>query len=126
MTDLVRFVHHVSFRVDELAPALDFYVGLLGCEPIERPSLGVPGAWLRLGDLQVHLIQVAADASTGSPPNTANPMACHVAFHVGDMDLLLERLRSAGLEPVHGHPDLPQCFVQDPSGNVIELTTAPR
>lgn len=121
-----QLVHHVSFRVDDVAAALEFYVRLLGCTPIDRPDLGVPGAWLQLGDLQVHLIQCPASAETGTPPAVANPMACHVAFQVDDIELLRARLRRAGIEPVHGHPDLPQCFVQDPSGNVIELTTAVR
>ena len=123
---MVHYVHHVSFRVDDVADALAFYVGLLGCQPIDRPTLGVPGAWLELGDVQVHLIQVPADATTGAPPSEANPMACHVAFHVDDIDRLRARLRQAGLHPVSGHPALPQCFVQDPSGNVIEFTAADR
>jgi hypothetical protein len=29
-------------------------------------ALGFPGAWLQAGDIQVHLIEVPADASTGT------------------------------------------------------------
>ena len=119
-------LHHVSFRVDDVGAAVDFYVGLLGCEPIERPDLGVPGAWLQLDDIQVHLIECPTGPSTGVPPNAPNPMACHVALHVDDIESMLARLAQAGLEPVRGHPDLPQWFVQDPSGNVLELTALDR
>ena len=56
-------VHHVSFVVRELEPALKFYRDILGFEPIERPEMGIGGAWLQAGSTQVHLI-VPPEANT--------------------------------------------------------------
>src|SRR5437588_559666 len=55
-------VHHVSINVDELEPAVRFYVDKLGLSVrADRPELGVDGAWLDAGGQQVHLI-------VGKPP----------------------------------------------------------
>lgn len=121
----VGTVHHVSFRVDDLRAALEFYQGLLGCERIDRPDddlPGGPGAWLVAGDTQVHLTESPADASTGSPPGAPTGIANHVAFHVDDLDATEAILAAHGCVVTRGAA-LPQLFVQDPTGNLIELTT---
>src|SRR4051812_18693796 len=86
MRPSVGYVHHVSFRVDDLDEALVFYERLLGCTRLERPELGVQGAWLLAGDVQVHLIERDVDETFGSAPTVANPLANHVAFHVDDLE----------------------------------------
>ena len=57
-------IHHVSFSIPELAPALHFYQQILGFEPLDRPSMGIDGAWLQAGNTQIHLI-VACTADRG-------------------------------------------------------------
>ena len=120
---LVRGVHHVSFTVDDLDEALAFYCDLLGCRPIQRPALGFSGAWLLAGATEVHLLAVDRTPDMGTPPTNANPGANHVAFQVPDLDAAVETLTAAGLE-IRWGTTLPQVFVQDPSGNVIEFTAA--
>jgi glyoxylase I family protein len=118
-----RYLHHISFRVDDLEESLHFYMGVLGCERLERPDLGFPGAWLQLDNVQVHLLEVSADVALGASPLIASPKANHVAFSVADLEEFRAYLQAEGYCPVDGpNPLVPQLVVQDPSGNVIEFT----
>src|SRR5580704_7983127 len=112
----VRYLHHVSFRVDDLEASLEFYVGLLGCVRLDRPDLGFPGAWLQLDNVQIHLLEVPSEESLGSPPLIASPKANHVAFSVSDLEGFRSFLQEQGLSPIDGpNPLVRQLVVQDPS-----------
>lgn len=117
----VRAIHHVSFRVDDLEASLEFYRDLLGCEPRPRPDVGFPGAWLRKGDLEVHLLQWPLSDEVGSPPPKAISKANHVAFEVGDLDGFRRTLEERGYDITVSPFSTRQIWVQDPSGNVIEF-----
>lgn len=107
-------VHHVSINVDDLDACLDFYVGTLGLEVLPRPDFGFPGAWLRSGGQEVHLIQVEDHAA---------PKGQHFAFRVSDLDGIRVALEAAGVE-VSQPFELPggrQSFLHDPAGNMLEL-----
>jgi catechol 2,3-dioxygenase-like lactoylglutathione lyase family enzyme len=112
----LRAVHHVSVNVADAARSLAFYVEVLGLEPIPRPDLGIGGAWLRLGEQEIHLVELA-----GTTPAPGQ----HMAFRVDDLDAATAELASRGVD-VRGPSSLPngtrQAFVQDPDGNMIELT----
>jgi catechol 2,3-dioxygenase-like lactoylglutathione lyase family enzyme len=117
-------VHHVSFRVDDLDAALEFYVGVLGCRRLERPD-GLPGArgaWMQAGSTQVHLTEAPADVSTGTSPSRIVPVASHVAFHTDDIDAAEAAFRERGIVIMRGDFGVEQIFVQDPSGNIIEFS----
>lgn len=119
----IRYIHHVSFRVDDLAASIDFYQRVLGCTPMDRPAISVPGAWLRAHDVQVHLIEWPREERLGAPPLLATPFANHVAFSVADFEGFRDHLIDEGLDPQYGpDPTVRQIVVQDPSGNVIEFT----
>ena len=50
---------HASVIVSDTQRALEFYHNILGLSVItERPNLGYPGAWLKLGDEQLHLLEL--------------------------------------------------------------------
>jgi catechol 2,3-dioxygenase-like lactoylglutathione lyase family enzyme len=116
-------VHHVSFRVTDLEVALEFYEGLLGCRRLDRPDdqMPVPGAWLAAGDTQVHLIMAPATELTGSTPTGLTGSANHVAFHTDDLDAACAAFEERGFAVRRGAL-LPQFFVQDPDGNLLEFT----
>ena len=62
-------IHHASLLVADTARALAFYRDLLGLAVIvERPDLGFPGAWLRVGSQQIHLLELPSP-----DPVTARP-----------------------------------------------------
>jgi catechol 2,3-dioxygenase-like lactoylglutathione lyase family enzyme len=120
---------HVNLVVTDLDAALGFYVDALGCTPLPRPDFGpgAGGAWLRVGDLQLHL-SVAAQVpdNRGSFP--------HTAMYVPS-DRFAETvaaLEARGVPFVMGHRTredfgvpVQTAFVSDPDGNVIELTDVP-
>lgn len=107
-------VHHVGINVEDLEDSRNFYVDVLGLTVREdRPELGIDGAWLDAGGTQVHLLVAPVVASRGQ----------HFALRVDDLDGVVRELRGRGVEvgdPAQVGGDL-QTFVQDPSGNVVEL-----
>lgn len=109
-----RSVHHVSINVTDTEPARVFYEHL-GFESIERPQLGFPGAWLRLGATELHLLEL--------PPPDARGQ--HFSIHVEDLDTALRVLAEAGIaaDRVGGIDGIcRQAFLSDPTGNQVELT----
>lgn len=114
-----RGVHHVSITVGDVEAAVRFYTEVLGCRVRDdRPDFGFPGAWLDVGDGQLHLIG-------GEPPPDRGQ---HFAILVDDLDAVVTDLRRRGVEvpdpfPVGAGPAR-QTFVRDPSGNLVELHQA--
>jgi glyoxylase I family protein len=110
-------LHHASIRVSDLARAIAFYEGILGLRPIPRPDLGIAGRWYGVGGGQLHLIE-------GPPPPTPlDPSGPHFALAVADLDSARRELAAAGISTLD--PGGAQLWLQDPDGNVIELTDAP-
>jgi catechol 2,3-dioxygenase-like lactoylglutathione lyase family enzyme len=107
-------VHHVSVNVRDVDEAVSFYTDVLGgVARDDRPDLGIAGAWINLGTQQVHLLEAPVPSNLGQ----------HFAIQVADLDVVVEELRSKGF--VVGDPgevgENRQTFIEDPSGNVIEL-----
>ena len=110
----VRGLHHVNLVVRDVDEAVEFY-HRIGFESVERPDFGFPGAWLQMGDDQLHLT-VRADVQV-------DPVQ-HFALAVDDLDGCLSELERVGVqarraEPVDGAGR--QAFFRDPTGNLIEL-----
>src|SRR5262245_890562 len=123
---IARRVDHVSFAVRDLARSLRFYRDVLGLAVAPRPDLGIPGAWLTVGDAQVHLIEVSTDFDAGSPPPALNPTASHAAFGIDDYARALAVLRKEGLEVLEFGEASGQMWVKDPDGYIIELISIRR
>ena len=114
----MKALHHLSFTVPELEPALGFWRDLLGFNPLPRPDFGFPGAWLQGYGVEVHLLALPGQ----SPPTGAlNPGRNHVAFQVEDLDAMCAKLETAGLQVLKGSVGIRQMFVLDPGANVIEF-----
>jgi catechol 2,3-dioxygenase-like lactoylglutathione lyase family enzyme len=120
---------HVNLVVTDLDAALGFYVDALGCTVLPRPDFGdvARGAWLRVGDVQLHLsVHANVPDNRGSFP--------HTAMYV-PRDRFAETvtaLEARGVRFVMGHRTredfgvpVQTAFVADPDGNVIELTDVP-
>jgi glyoxylase I family protein len=116
-------LQHVAICVKDLDAALRFYVDVLGLEEIERPDFGFPGAWLTVGghaDQMVHLME-----SADPPPTNFQ----HFALSCPDLEDAKSTLAAHGFSlsdpsPIPGHGR--QSFVNDPSGNVVELNEPAR
>jgi len=120
----LRALHHASFPVRDLERARRFYGEVLGLEEIERPDLGFPGAWFRVGDAQVHLLVTPPGVDVGAPPAALSPLAAHTAFAIDDYARVLAALEAQGFAVLGTSVEIGQMWVQDPDGHVIELTTA--
>jgi len=123
---IARGMSHVSFPVRDLAASLAFYRDVLGFVERPRPDLGIPGAWLRAGEAEVHLIAAVAGMPLGQPPPVLNPAAQHVAFRIEDYQGAVDRLKAHGLSVLEAGPDAGQMWVQDPDGHIIELIAGAR
>lgn len=116
----MRF-HHVSLLVADTARSLDFYCGVLGLE-IEpsRPELGFPGAWLKIGGGQIHLLELPNPDSNSDRPEHGGRDR-HTALQVDDFDGLRKRLDQTGIPYTLSRSGRQALFCRDPDGNAIEL-----
>jgi len=114
-------VHHVSLIVADTERSLAFYRGLLGLIPDEqRPDLGYPGAWLWVGDQQIHLLELPnPDPLQGRPQHGGRDR--HLALTVKDVATLALRLEQAGIAFTRSRSGRPAIFCRDPDGNALEF-----
>lgn len=116
----IDLLHHVAINIVDLDVSIAFYRDVLGLEEIERPDFDFPGAWFRLGtDQELHLIGRSVD------PINVVPSERHMAFRVKDIAATQAELKEKGVDfngPKHRPDGVPQIFLVDPDGHVIELT----
>ena len=115
---------HLAIVATDVDEVRRFYCDLLGFEELPRPDFGIPGVWLRVGDLQLHVIEL----KDGGPDTSG---ARHFALYVPTESFqeTMDTLKAAGVE-FRGEPRTREDFgktvlaamINDPFGNVIELT----
>jgi len=116
----IEAIHHVSLIVADARRALGFYVGVLGMETTERPDLGFPGVWLRIGSQQIHLLELPnPDPRTGRPEHGGRDR--HLAMTVRDLDSLIADLEAAGVAYTLSRSGRRALFCRDPDGNALEF-----
>jgi len=116
-------IHHVNVLVDQLEPAIRFYRDVLGLEPIATPEQGFPSQFFRFNDdQQLHMNEV----------EDQRPFRAHFCVVAPDFMAVFRRSQAAGaidVRPWGRIRRLPsgamQMFVRDPSGNLIEVASAP-
>jgi glyoxylase I family protein len=107
-------VHHVSLNVPDVDAGIAFYTRILGgVLRVDRPALGFDGAWIDVGDQQVHLLKGVV------PPDAGQ----HFAVQVEDLDSVIEELRATGVNVSDATSIGAGCqaFLHDPAGNLVEL-----
>lgn len=114
-------LHHASVVVAELATALRFYVDVLGLQADDsRPDLGFPGAWLKVGEQQIHLLELPnSDPVTIRPEHAGRDR--HTALLVTGLAALERRLKKNGINFTRSRSGRLAIFCRDPDGNGIEL-----
>ena len=118
---LVGGIDHCSLIVADTGHALEFYAGILGLEiDASRPDLGYPGAWLRVGEGQIHLLQVPNPDSTDNRPEHGG-RDHHLALQVSNLDILIQRLERAAISYSKSKSGRVALFCRDYDGNAIEL-----
>jgi glyoxylase I family protein len=107
--------------VANTAKALEFYMGILDLELDEtRPDLGYPGAWLQVGDGQIHLLEVADPYASVARPEHGGRDS-HVALQVSDLDEVIRRLQRAGIGYSKSKSGRAALFCRDFDSNAVEL-----
>ena len=114
-------IAHASFIVAETERALRFYRDVLQLQvDSSRPDLGYPGAWLRIGDAQIHLLELPnPEAGIARPAHGGRDR--HIAFHVRALDTLRARLDDAGIVYTQSRSGRRALFCRDPDGNGLEF-----
>ncbi len=118
---MISQLHHVSLLVSNTQRALDFYSGLLGLTLDEqRPELGFPGAWLKIGTQQIHLLELPnPDPVEGRPKHGGRDR--HTAFLVSDFERVRKKLEQAEIPYTLSRSGRKALFCRDPDQNGIEL-----
>ena len=111
---------HASLLVSDTQRSVDFYCDVLCLVPNEsRPDLGYPGAWLDVGEQQIHLIQLPnPDPVEGRPDHGGRDR--HTALAVSDIEELQRRLEQHHITYTKSRSGRGAVFFRDPDGNAIE------
>ena len=117
----VLSIHHVSMIVENTRKALEFYQGILGLSVDHgRPELGFPGAWLKIGEQQIHLLEVSnPDPVSGRPQHGGRDR--HLAMQVTELQAIEQRLSAAHIAYTKSQSGRKALFCRDFDGNTIEL-----
>jgi glyoxylase I family protein len=123
MTEFLQ-IHHASLVVADTRRSLAFYLDVLGMQlDTSRPDLGFRGAWLRVGEQQIHLLELEnPDPVQGRPSHAGRDR--HTALHVRGLDELEQRLRGANIAYTRSRSGRKAIFCRDPDGNGVELVEA--
>jgi catechol 2,3-dioxygenase-like lactoylglutathione lyase family enzyme len=112
-------INHVSVNARDLQESVDFYVELLGAEPIATPNFGLPVQWLALDRTQLHLFERDLQPTSHH----------HLGITVDDLEPVYraaERRDAFDRDAFGNHlvelpGDVVQLYLRDPAGNLIEI-----
>src|ERR1019366_7013677 len=117
-------IGHVHLKVADLERALQFYVGVLGFELMQR--LGSQAAFVSAGGYHHHIGLNTWESQGGSPPPPGTTGLYHVAILYPTRALLADALRrvlAAGIEldGASDHGVSEALYLRDPDDNGVEL-----
>ena len=109
----------MSINARDLQESVDFYVELLGAEPIPTPNFGLPVQWLALGHTQLHLFERDLQPTSHH----------HLGITVEDLEpvyRVAERHGAFDPSAFRNHlvllpGDVVQLYLRDPAGNLVEI-----
>jgi glyoxylase I family protein len=117
---IVTKLLHASLLISDTRRSVEFYRNILGLNPNQsRPDLGYPGAWLNIGEQQIHLIELPnPDPLQGRPEHGGRDR--HTALAVSNIDELQQRLEQYNIPYTKSRSGRGAVFFRDPDGNAIE------
>ena len=112
-------INHVSVNARDLQASVDFYVELLGAEPVPTPNFGVPVQWLALDRTQLHVFERDLQPTSHH----------HFAVTVDDLEPVYRAAerhgafdrQSFGNHLIELPGDIVQLYLRDPAGNLVEV-----
>jgi glyoxylase I family protein len=116
----IKAIHHVSVIVSDTRQSLEFYQKVLGLSVDDsRPDLGYPGAWLTIGDQQLHLLELPnPDPVEDRPAHGGRDR--HMAVSVHSLDALMDTLDKHDISYSISRSGRRALFCRDPDGNALE------
>ena len=102
---------HANLRVAALEPAVRFYIDILGLQTVTRRDAEGRGAWLKVGDAEIHLTEDA----TPQPPSKR-----HLALEVDDLPAARAAVAGSGAL-IEKEEKGVRFWTRDPSGNRLEI-----
>ena len=121
----ISSLNHINLRTSKLEETRRFYVDVLGLRVGPRFSSNPPGYWIYCGEVPV--VHVSEIAPGGEPKNNAAASGDgmdHVGFVGYDFAAMERRLTDSAMsyrKRVVFGGQLPQIFVEDPNGIVVEI-----
>jgi len=114
-------LHHCSVIVKSTTRSLAFYSSILGLDvDNNRPDLGYPGAWLNVGQQQIHLLELEnPDPIQNRPEHGGRDR--HTALSVDNLDQIVTNLEKAAVEYTLSKSGRRALFCRDPDGNAVEI-----
>jgi catechol 2,3-dioxygenase-like lactoylglutathione lyase family enzyme len=114
-----RGLTHVNVHAHDLEESVHFYQTLSGIQEIPAPEFPFPVRWLRVGELELHLLESKAAAPAGH----------HFGIDVDNFEPVYEKAREIGSQVAEGYfsglyemPDgAVQLYLRDPAGNMVEV-----
>lgn len=119
-------VAHAGVLVADTRKALDFYTRVLGMEDEThvRPDLPFPGAFVRAGAQQIHIMELPnPDPIDGRPEHGGRDR--HLALTIKDLAPLKERLDEEGVKFTMSKSGRAALFCRDLDGNAMEFMEMP-
>ena len=112
-------INHVSVNARDLRESVEFYVDLLGAEPIPTPNFGLPVQWLALGRTQLHLFE--RDLTPTSHHHLGITVeAIEPVYRAAERRNAFDRV-AFGNHLVLLPGDVVQLYVRDPARNLVEI-----
>lgn len=113
-------IQHASLIVSNTETSLAFYCDILGMSLADRADLDFPGAWLQVGNQQIHLLELAnPDPTTGRPEHGGRDR--HTAIVVNHLDSIKRALDDSSVAYTNSRSGRLALFVRDPDGNTLEI-----
>ena len=121
-------LQHAAFHTTDLEKARDFYGRILGLQEIVRPNVMSAGIWYSAGP--AHELHITLSGVDGVPkkgrdinPRERGVEGRHLAFAVADLEQTKGLLDDESIPYVGSNDALPQIFVEDFDGNLVELNS---
>lgn len=114
-------LHHGSLIVNDLSRSLHFYCLIIGLEQnLQRPDMNFEGAWLDIGEQQIHLLKLPQTEQQSNRPEHAGRDR-HLAIHVTQIDSIKANLEANNLPFTMSRSGREALFCRDPDGNGLEF-----
>ena len=83
--DLIHKANHIALTVSDIGRSLGFYTDILGLQQIKRPNFDRHGAWLTMGNIELHLI-------LGQPvvPSGKDLIVSHISLESNNIEQVMD------------------------------------